>query len=62
LTELVLETDDPMHARALKDRMAHLMEEPERLDLTRRRRELIDVWKTTYAYIPFDLYLLIRER
>jgi tetratricopeptide (TPR) repeat protein len=62
LSELMLETEDPMLAKALRDRMAQLMDEPERLEMTSHRRELIDAWKTDYSYMPFDLYLLIREQ
>jgi hypothetical protein len=62
LAELVMETEDPVLSRALRDRLAALMREDERVKFVASRRAIVEKWRTDYGHVPFDLYLLIREQ
>lgn len=61
LTELAMETEDPVLGKALADRLEALYTEPEKKELTMLRRRLVDEWHKDYGYAPFDLFLLVKE-
>ncbi len=62
LAEAVMETEDPVLSQALRDRLAALLSEDERAKFVASRRRLMEKWQSDYGYLPFDLYLLIREQ
>jgi tetratricopeptide (TPR) repeat protein len=61
LLEIIAEETDPVLSGVLRARLARVMEKPEREELVAARRELVRRWRDRYAYLSFDLYLLIKE-
>ncbi len=62
LAELVMEADDPVLKKGLQDRLTVMMDDTRKEEISRRRAALVHEWQESYAYLPLDLYLLIRER
>ena len=61
LQHLIMETEDPSLTNALKSRLVHFMDEPERKELTACRQEIFSRWQNEFDYIPMDLFLVIGE-
>jgi tetratricopeptide (TPR) repeat protein len=59
--ELAMETDDPAMGRAIRDRMAGLLDPAARRRLETAREQLLEGWRQGFEHLPLDLYLLIRE-
>jgi tetratricopeptide (TPR) repeat protein len=61
LRQLVAEAEDPVLAQGLRDRLALLTQKASDLEDVRRTERLIKDWEETLYYVPFPLYLTIRE-
>ena len=61
LAELIMETEDPVLSKTLRDRLVALMSEEERGKFIASRRAIMKEWQAVYEFVPLDLYLLIRE-
>jgi hypothetical protein len=61
LLRILAEETDPVLNRALQARLAQVMEKSEREDLLAEREALVSQWRRRYAYLSFDLFLLIRD-
>jgi hypothetical protein len=61
LTNLIAEESDKNLSRALRERMEYLMENRERTALLESKKSLTKEWEKSYPYLPFELYLWIRE-
>lgn len=61
LKRIIAEETDPVLSDALKRRLNQLLDKQEREELVARRQELVRQWQQSYAHLPYDLYLLIRE-
>jgi tetratricopeptide (TPR) repeat protein len=61
LLQILAEETDPVLSSALQARLAQVMEKAEREKLLTEREALVRQWRQRYAYISFDLFLLIRE-
>lgn len=61
LNELIMEAEDPTLSEALRARMARLYDRQRRSQLEEQHSALVQSWRSRYAYLPFDLYLLIQE-
>jgi tetratricopeptide (TPR) repeat protein len=61
LSELVMEADEPVLKKSLRDRLVAVMSEDERRKIIASRQAIIQEWQSSYGYIPLELYLLIRE-
>jgi hypothetical protein len=62
LAELIGESEDPNVTATLRQRMKYILNEDERKKITNLQKRLLHEWKTNFEFIPFDLYLLIREK
>jgi tetratricopeptide (TPR) repeat protein len=60
LAEAIMETEDPVLSKSLRDRLAALLGEEQRVKFVASRRVIMEEWRTGYGYVPLDLYLLIR--
>jgi len=61
LLGILAEETDPVLSGVLRARLALVMEKPERDELVAARQALVRKWKERYAYLSYDLFLLIRE-
>ncbi|NMB76963.1 MAG: hypothetical protein GYA21_17770 [Myxococcales bacterium] len=61
LRQLVAEADDPVLAQGLKDRLMLLTRKASDLEEVRRTERLVRDWEESLYYVPFPLYLTIRE-
>lgn len=61
LRQLVGEAEDPVLAQGLRDRLALLTQKASDLEDVRRTERLVKDWEETLYYVPFPLYLTIRE-
>lgn len=61
LRQLVGETEDPVLAQGLRDRLALLTQKASDLEDVRRTERLVKDWEETLYYVPFPLYLTLRE-
>ncbi len=60
LESIAMGTDDPNISRTLKERLVYIMSPRERQALLDLRTELMQRWQSKWAFIPFDLFLLVR--
>ncbi|MBW1871670.1 MAG: hypothetical protein JRJ19_06375, partial [Deltaproteobacteria bacterium] len=61
LEHLIMEEENPLLSESLQTRLANLLQGDEQPEVIVWRDKAINQWKLAYEYIPFDLYLLIRE-
>ncbi len=61
LKELVAEADNPAMLRSLQDRLRSNLSEEDRKALLWTQERLLEEWEARYDFIPYDLFLLIRE-
>jgi len=61
LLRILAEETDPVLTEVLKTRLARVMEKSEREKLLAEREALVSQWRRRYAYLSFDLFLLIRD-
>jgi len=61
LEYLIIEEEDPLLSESLQVRLANLLQGDEQPEVVVWREKAINQWKLEYDYIPFDLFLLIRQ-
>ena len=61
LLQILSEETDPVLSNALQARLARVMEKTEREEILAERQALARRWRERYAYLSFDLFVLIRE-
>ena len=61
LLGILADETDPVLSEVLRARLASVMEDPERDELVASRQALVRKWKERYAYLSYDLFLLIWE-
>jgi tetratricopeptide (TPR) repeat protein len=61
LSTVVLSTDDPNLNQAMQDRLAHLMTPEQRRQVADARQALMDQRRDRWGYLPFDLFLVVRD-
>ena len=61
LKELVAEADNPAMLKSLQDRLKFNLSDDDRKAILWVQERLFKEWETKYEFIPFDLFLLIRE-
>ncbi len=60
LAELMVNTEDPQLAAAMRDRMDSLFGPGQRERVEAARRDLMEAWQARWAYLPYELFLLVR--
>jgi tetratricopeptide (TPR) repeat protein len=61
IKDMLLGTEDPTLIKTLQNRLQLLLTKDDSKDFISQQQTLISDWKQRYAYLSFDLYLLIRE-
>jgi len=61
LLQILSEETDPVLSNVLQARLARVIQKTEREEILAERQALVRRWRERYAYLSFDLFVLIRE-
>lgn len=61
LTTILAENQDETLDASIRGRMILLLDPERRAVLTRLRNELVAEWRSEFQYLPYDLFLVVRE-
>ncbi len=60
LESIAMGTEDPNLSKTLKERLVYILSPQERQHLLDLRSDLMRQWQAQWAFVPFDLFLLLR--